>query len=796
MTTEISTNFQLEIALKQKEKEHIEKLQYAELSSTEKMAISNAPVLKNLGSNKQDKIKDWNLSVIKQFISSQHIGSDKSFGIKELKDYANQNSAILALGCASTIKNCIKTRSDAQSVLDWVKYLNSKDRHLYDTDIDDILNVSAEKILSDISILHSSAKAADEISIILECISKNCSQNFLPTFQNVLRLIKKSEKLKEADKEKLYSSCLSYLRQAIEFSNESKIYSSFIIGKEHIFSIIKEIGKTADDYFMQADLNSTINNLFNIYFYTMDTFGIYLKENEKWDIFTALIPYDNTCRKDEILEIIANKVLSDSFDNFSTHYSVKIIGCILFANLPKNIPNESAKNKCIELLVEIYSLNSNKSSELEFYINECLKNKQEMREQRILLLKKLLEKYNDAETESKIKDNLFALLAKEFSDDMSFIIKNSELFYGFIEVFFTRCDEPRTLESIKVFLRSSFKDSKKSFFSYLDMNFAKQNSEVQTFILRIVSDRISEINDITEKSLFLECVRLLKEIAVSDTTVDGRAKQCAEETLIDLLSDSPTKRKEIRQYLIEIFSMLSDETEKEHFVKLLLEDFSKSEGEQKKELYNLMQSIYEKYFDIVKNFSCLKDCLKIFVDYLSNEDETSNARKSLEIFLKSNIDSTGKTGNDKKTFFDEIEDSWKSYDIAQKKRLLELIDNTLNSANYELIDALYDSVVAHFIKQEFADYKSDKKFVLQIGSKDTDSVGLSNRWFRIILNSSDSENEYDNIISILKEEILHGEISEEQRNDCYTVIKNSLRFKDDKKGFIRFSVELLKNIVK
>ena len=769
MTTELSTNFHLEIALKQKEKEHIEELQKAKLNPTEQMAILNAPVFKNLGSNKQDEIKDWNLSVIKQFISSQHIGSDKSFGIKELKDYANQNSAILALGCSSAIKNCIKTRSDAQSVLGWVKYLNSKDRHLYDTDIDDILNVSAEKILSDISILHSSAKVADEISIILECISKNCSQNFLPTFQNVLRLIKKSEKLKEADKERLYSSCLSYLRRAIEFSHEDKIYSSFIIGKEHIFSIISEIGKTADE-FIQADLNSIISSLFNIYFYTMDTFGIYLKESEKWDIFNALIPYDTTSRRDEILEIIARKILTDNSDDFQKHYSIKILGRILFANLPNTLSNESIKSKCIEIIVEIYALDESKNSELEVYIKECLKNKQEMREQRILLLKKLLEKYNDAETESKIKDNLFALLAKEFSDDMGFIIKNSELFYGFIEVFFTRCDEPRTLESIKVFLRSSFKDSKKSFFSYLDMNFAKQNSEVQTFILRIVSDRISEINDITEKSLFLECVRLLKEIAVSDTTVDGRTKQCAEETLIDLLSNSPTKRKEIRQYLIEIFSMLSDETEKEHFVKLLLENFSKSEGEQKKELYNLMQSIYEKYFDIVKNFSCLKDCLKIFVDYLSNEDESSNARKSLEIFLKSNIDSTGKTGNDKKTFFDEIEDSWKSYDIAQKKRLLELIDNTLNSANYELIDALYDSVVAHFIKQEFADYKSDKKFVLQIGSKDTDSVGLSNRWFRIILNSSDSENEYDNIISILKEEILHGEISEEQRNDCYTVI--------------------------
>ena len=107
----------------------------------------------------------------------------------------------------------------------------------------------------------------------------------------------------------------------------------------------------------------------------------------------------------------------------------------------------------------------------------------------------------------------------------------------------------------------------------------------------------------------------------------------------------------------------------------MIHKYEDTTADARDKLYHVLQELYQENFETVKKFSCLKNCLKIFVDRQTNAKEAADARKSLLIFFRSDIPVCGSTGNDKKTFLDTMEDSWKnnSYTTVQKERILELI---------------------------------------------------------------------------------------------------------------------------
>lgn len=65
----------------------------------------------------------------------------------------------------------------------------------------------------------------------------------------------------------------------------------------------------------------------------------------------------------------------------------------------------------------------------------------------------------------------------------------------------------------------------------------------------------------------------------------------------------------------------------------MIHKYEDTTADARDKLYHVLQELYQENFETVKKFSCLKNCLKIFVDRQTNAKEAADARKSLLIFF-------------------------------------------------------------------------------------------------------------------------------------------------------------------
>lgn len=616
------SNNNFAINLQTNEKEIIEReLKELELSPAQKSILSKDDILKEYYEQFEKEGYSGTLFDWVTFISSKFLEQDckqsKDLSFESgLKDFNNQNNAILLLGLIPTLKTQIKSEKGVQNFIGWSNLVNTHELHVHSKDMDDLLVDSTGILLDRIGkgVLlnkYKSEDAVSDIKKILDATSKNCSHNFLTTFHDILRQICKSEKLEDRDKEKLKSSCLSSLREAIYIAEQTKIFSSFILGKYQLFTMIKEMGKTADD-FEQSDLNSIIDSLFKIYFYTIDSFGNVLSETDKYEIFQALILYDNSTKRDLFVEKIVSEV-SDNNREFSKYFSIKILESILVEVLPDTVTNQSIKEKCVGIIVDLYANDASKDIELNTYIKKSF-DASTNKAVNELLLKRLLEVYNDDATDSEIKNNLYNLISNIFKDN-KVSLTYSGLINDVIDVFLTHPQEPKSLELIQAFLEdNNIKPAiKEKFFERLENIFIECKKDTKTFIKKIIITRARKAIEKEEKEPFLGCVKLLKEITDDADETQSNDGKVAIKMLVDLYINFEKDRNTLKNCLYKIIKSNSSISSKKAFLDSLEEQkqYEDLTSDQRKLIYKILKDclhdadenlILELYDTVVKNF--------------------------------------------------------------------------------------------------------------------------------------------------------------------------------------------------
>ena len=561
------------------------------LDSTQVSKICEDSVLADIYKQMEAEKKDNTLYQWQNYLCARYLNNPETeISIeKGLDNFNDQNSAILLLGLVPTFAQQIQSINGVHNCLSWLAYVNTNERHVHSKDIDDILVKSTDIVLNQIGSgflkKYKSEKAIEDLNKILNIASKNTSQNFLETIKEILQKINEAKSLSKEEKEELFSHSLKYLRDSVNYAQKTNIYSSFILGKEDVFTIIRAIGEDLND-FEQSDLSTIIDNLFSIYFFTMNNFGQALSEDDKRVIFASLIPYADINKKELILNKLSESIDKKDNDWISLNFAYDILGKILIENKSSNWANTITKKKCSSIITDLFINGSDKKSDLKDYISASLDDANQSIEVNKELLKKLLNSCNRNNLENEKQEEIYDILIKEFEKEID-MNKYPELFANFIDEILLYPDKNESKAVISKLLRSS-RDKKDEFLKLINRDFDNYVETVQEFILSEIFDWASEITDPQEKLPFLECLGLIKNVTSRKNEESKHFRTRAEETLIDILSCTEKKQSEISQLLIELFRDKNTE-EKKDFLILLWKRFVSSEYEVK--LYQLIKDV-------------------------------------------------------------------------------------------------------------------------------------------------------------------------------------------------------------
>lgn len=781
----------LSLKIQADENKKIEKNLDIELSSAQKSMLASDSELGMYYNELNAQGNTGTLADWTNFIAAKKL-EDKTISIeKNLDQYNNQSNAVLLLGLVPTFKNQVKSIKGVKNFLNWVSFINTNNFHAQNKDIDDIFVNSTEILLEKISIIYPAKKAVKDIENILDLTGKNCSQNFLQTIHKELHKIKDSGNLKNEDKEKLYKTCLSSLRNAIYIANDTKIFSSFLFEEYHLFKLIEEMGKTADD-FGQSDLNSIIDSLFSIYFYTIENFGVALTEDKKMEIFNALIPYDNTSKRELFIEKISNKILSENENDFSKHFACKILEKILMEDIPDNRKNKDAKLKCVKLISGLYAQNCEKNEELNSYIKECLGmdgNKAAQSDEiNRVLIRNLISVYKNNVIDIQIRDNLYTLFSDIFPSCLK-LFEQIKVNEEIIDLLLSRPENPKTLSTIEYFLKAAYidTDEKKRVFIFLNNQFPQYNTAGQKLIIQVITKNISESKDSKNKELYLDVCGILSKAVIDNEILTSSEKKNVVFFLIDLFLLFENRKSELTDYLRNIIKELDDNELKSFIFETLLE----KSDENIEILYPLLEFSYLNYTSLIKNSPLLFKFLQFFVEQLNNQNNFIEARKILTEYLKSDD-----LIENKKQFLDSLEneEKYKLLSAVQKNMLYEIIQDCLDSnEDTRLVDEFYNTVVEHFLPYELEQKKSDESFIFRIGT-DEENINRTKRWFKIILDSPNATEEHEEILRLIKQILLRG--INDIRKDYLDLLKECQIYKNDKKKLLNFSLEVYNELIK
>lgn len=657
-----------------------------------------------------NEIKNYTLDQIISETSYRFSNSkDKKnkFSLKTVEKFSQQGKAIFILKTIPTIRDMVTDNKSAELAIHWMSFLNTNDDHLHSQDVDELVKNSMRKI-SEKSFGKNAKKSMENVVKLFEITQKNCSPKILDTFNFIINSIYDSELYKDEQKKDLAYELIPHLKDAILCAYKNEILSPFVCGESQLFTIIDWIGKILSDDRLsekvdenenvkvldklqnllkkesnknlkikaetaQADLDTIVGLLYDIYFRHMDKYGNIISISEKQSVLKRLIPHDNSGRNEFFVTKISERISSPNYsvDNFSNDFDTDVLEIILRSPTNDKHHNRNTKIKCVKLIGEIYVTCEEKNRELDGYIKESFENEEQIPEVNEVLIKKLFEIYSRDVQDKKIKTRIASLILEVFNNQMDFVVKNA-------------------LNEFKDFMRDVFrneyvdKDHKEDFFDSIIKGYknAKDNDRkalVYEILERCFSENYSEISKYTSfKSCFDVFIDQLK-----NTNESPSAYNCLSNFLKD--PNIPTK---------DSFSV-----NKKTLLFSFDKDYDLYDSNQKEKIFRLIKSAID---SSDKDF--IEELRETVVHFMNKEiNSSNNASKNLRDIVLPEKMSVG--------FLNGLFKIILSSNDSQSEwgRIFEILEEEIMESKIDMNEKLK----CYQIMEDSFKYKNDKKLFVE-----------------------------------------------------------------------------------
>lgn len=441
-------NYRKEISDTEKA-EFIDSIYDCELSPNQEVLLMSIKKLdmdeENINKLKQDK-DAWTIRNMQKYVVSKYPNPS----IKSLKDFMDGNGAVMALDILDNV-TCITKKSDVDDLIKWANFVNTKQKHFHSSKIDTFLIDSAKVTLANLSPF-TVKDSMNKVLSIMDAVSNNCSQSFIRTYFLILTEIDGSN-LKSELKNNLYNECIHTFANAVNVAVECNLFSSFLNDRFNLISIVEFFWNKKAGFFEQSEFNTILNNIFNVYMSLMETYGKLFTDDIKWDVFSSLIPFDATNRRDIVVNNIYEKLKNNDIDFFTEHFSVAILKNILL--LPENETSNSRdiKIKCAEILVDIFITKDdiNKIANSELYIRDSLAFENQDKGVNAEIIKHLAHRYDDKDIGSELREKIYNLVADYFEKIYIQDTTQTDLLHLGLNVIISNPDSSRFKSSLEHF---------------------------------------------------------------------------------------------------------------------------------------------------------------------------------------------------------------------------------------------------------------------------------------------------------------------------------------------------------